>query len=359
MTPREIVIRAITFNNPPRVPFKFDVVGLNDCWDVWTVDPTGWTWNFEHRTQDEWGCVWAMSDVTHTGQVVEHPLKDLKQLDKFQWPDPDNERRYKGFKEQIAQANDRFVMFCCGHGIWERLWMLMGMDTAMLALTRHKDEIGRIIERIISHHMRVLRNCAEIAGGRMDAAAMADDWGLQDRTFISPRQFRELFKPHYTRWFQQIHELGLHTWMHSCGKINGVLDDLIEAGLEVVDNAQPNTVGLVEFGQKFGGRICLQAIVDTQNTLPRGTLEEVRAQAHALIENYGRPSGGIICADYADAESIGVTLERQLVMFEAFAERANVPGYQELVARARAAGGLRGHSYARQAHEKSTATELC
>ena len=47
MTRREIVERAITFNNPPRLPMKFDVVGVNDCYDVWTHDPTGWTWSFE------------------------------------------------------------------------------------------------------------------------------------------------------------------------------------------------------------------------------------------------------------------------------------------------------------------------
>ena len=57
MTSREIVERAITFNNPPRMPLKFDVVGVNDCYDVWTHDPIGWTWEFEGRRADEWGCV--------------------------------------------------------------------------------------------------------------------------------------------------------------------------------------------------------------------------------------------------------------------------------------------------------------
>ena len=55
MTSREIVERAITFNNPPRLPMKFDVVGVNDCYDVWTHDPTGWSWEFEGEATDEWG----------------------------------------------------------------------------------------------------------------------------------------------------------------------------------------------------------------------------------------------------------------------------------------------------------------
>ena len=70
MTRKEIVERAITFSNPPRVPFKFDVVGVNDCYDVWTHDRTGWTWDFDDRRAEEAGCVGAGSAVRNTGQGV-------------------------------------------------------------------------------------------------------------------------------------------------------------------------------------------------------------------------------------------------------------------------------------------------
>ena len=57
----------------------------------------------------------------------------------------------------------------------------------------------------------------------------------------------------------------------------------------------------------------------------------------------------MIASDYNDAEAIGVTLDRRLVMFEAFAEAGGYPGYQQIVQRARRAGeaGI-GHSWSRQ-----------
>lgn len=358
MERREIVERAITFNNPPRLPLKFDVVGVNDCYDVWTPDPTGWTWNFTGHATDEWGCVWERSDVANSGQVHGHPLADLSKLDGFKWPDPDDERRYQGFKEQVEQAEDRFVMFCFGNGIWERLWMLTGMSNAMIGFTRHKDEMSFIIERIMQHHMKVLENCVQIVGpGRIHAAAMADDWGVQDRTLISPRQFREFFKPRYAEWFDHIKGQGMHTWMHSCGKINAVTGDLIEVGLEVVNNQQPNTVGLAEFGDAFRGKICFEAIVDTQNTLPSGSYEEIVEQAYAICEKYGTEAGGLIASDYNDAEAIGVTLDRRLVMFEAFAKRGGYPNYEQALEAAREAGGLTGHSWGRASQAESTVNE--
>lgn len=345
MTRREIVERTITFNNPPRLAMKFDVVGVNDCYDVWTVDPSGWNYGFSGRTADEWGCIWDRTDVSNTGQCVGHPLQDWSALADYRWPDPDDPRRYEGFEEQLAGAGDRFVMFCFGHGIWERLHMLHGMTETLMDFYVEPEKIHETIERILDFHLRVFRNCLRIARGRMHAAAMADDWGLQDRAFISVELFREFFKPRYKRWFDEIKAVGLHPWMHSCGRINDLLEELIDAGLEVINPQQPNTVGIDEISRRFRGRICFESIVDTQSTLPRGTYDEIRRMARELVDKWGTPRGGFIASDYNDAEAIGVTFDRRIVMFEAFAERGGYPGYREIVARAERP--LAGHSWGR------------
>lgn len=347
MTRREIVERAITFSKPPRLPMKFDVVGVNDCYDVWTHDPTGWTWAFKERAADEWGCVWERTEVSNTGQVVGHPLQDWSRLADYQWPDPDDPRRYRDFEEQIAGADDRFVMFCFGNGIFERLHMIHGMTETLIDFYEEPDKIHEVIERILDHHLRVFRNCARIARGRMHAAAMADDWGMQDRAFISTELFRQFFKPRYKRWFDEIKAAGMHPWMHSCGHVNELIEELIDCGLEVINLQQPNTVGIEDIGRRYRGRICFESIVDTQSTLPRGSYEEIRAQAHRLVDEWGTPDGGFIASDYNDAEAIGVTTDRRRVMFAAFAEKGGYPNYQQILEQTREA--LVGHSWGREA----------
>ncbi len=353
MTRKEIVERTITFNDAPRVPFKFDVVGVNDCYDVWTNDPTGWNWEFKGERPDEWHCLWKRTDVQNTGQVVGHPLKNLDLLKDFQWPNPEDPRRYEGFEKQLAGAEDRFVMFCFGNGIFERLHMLHGMSETLMDFYRRPKELHEILDRILDHHLRVFRQCAKIANGRMHAAAMADDWGLQDRAFISVKLFREFFKPRYKKWFDEIMALGCHTWMHSCGKINELVEELIDAGLEVVNSQQPNVVGIEDMSRRYRGRICFESIVDTQSTLPRGTYDEIRQQARDLLDGWATPQGGFIVSDYNDAEAIGVTYDRRLVMFEAFAEKADYPNYREIVERARAHGPQTGHSWGRKEIEEN------
>jgi hypothetical protein len=328
------------------MPLKFDVVGVNDCYDVWTLDPTGWNWEFQGRATDEWGCGWARSDVANTGQVIAHPLDDWSRLATYRWPDPDDPRRYTGFAQQLAGADDRFVMFCFGHGIWERLYMLRGMSNVLMDFYVNPDGVTELISRILDHHLRVWRNCVGLAGRRIHAAAMADDWGIQHGPFISLDFFRRFFKPAYRHWFDAIKSAGCHTWMHSCGRINDVLDDLIDVGLEVINNQQPNTVGLEEFGRRYRGRVCFEAIVDTQSTLPNGTYDQIRAQAAQLVATYGTDSGGFIASDYNDAEAIGVTFDRRLVMFETFARLGRYPDYTAVLERASAPQS--GHSWGRQ-----------
>ncbi|HNQ22925.1 MAG TPA: uroporphyrinogen decarboxylase family protein [Phycisphaerae bacterium] len=347
LTRREIVERAITFRTPPRLPLKFDVVGVNDCYDVWTHDPTGWTWDFTDHSTDEWGCIWQRTSVSNTGPVTGHPLQDLAALPRYTWPDPDHPARYRDFAQQVAGADDRFVMFCFGNGIWERLHMLHGMSESLMNLLRRPDEMHALLDRILEHHLRVLDNCARLAGGRLHAAAMADDWGLQDRPFVSVKLFRTFFKPRYQRWFDRIKAAGMHPWMHSCGHVNELIEELIDCGLQVINLQQPNVVGIDAIGQRYRGRICFESIVDTQSTLPRGTHDEIRAQARELVDKWGTPTGGFIASDYNDAEAIGVTTDRRLVMFEAFAERGRYPDYQRIVADF--AGPRAGHAWGRAA----------
>jgi uroporphyrinogen decarboxylase len=168
--------------------------------------------------------------------------------------------------------------------------------------------------------------------------------------------FREFFKPRYQRWFDEIKRLGMHTWLHSCGKINSIVPELIDCGLEVINNQQPNTVGLREFGDAFRGKICFEAIVDTQTTLPRGTYDEIRQQVRDICQYYATPQGGLIASDYNDAAAIGVTTDRRYAMFEAFAECGGYPGYKEILARARRGEPQAAHSWGRQTSVPTDAT---
>lgn len=49
---------------------------------------------------------------------------------------------------------------------------------------------------------------------------------------------------------------------HTDGKINDILEDLIELGVDIINIHQPNLVGVDEISKIGQGRICFEASVD-------------------------------------------------------------------------------------------------
>ena len=138
--------------------------------------------------------------------------------------------------------------------------------------------------------------------------------------FIKPQLWDEFFKPRYRRIFDAAHEAGWHVWMHSCGKINAIIDGLIEIGLDVINLQQPRALDIEEIGQRFRGHICFESLCDIQHTLPLKGAEEIRDEARLLLKSWATPDGGFILSDYGDGEAIGVPLEKKQVMLQAFLE---------------------------------------
>jgi hypothetical protein len=108
--------------------------------------------------------------------------------------------------------------------------------------------------------------------------------------------------------------------MHSCGKINAILESLIDIGLDVVNLQQPRALGLEEVGRQFRGRICFESLCDIQHTLPLKDPDDIRAEARLLLEHWSTPDGGFIVSDYGDGQAIGVAVDKKRVMLDAFAE---------------------------------------
>jgi len=81
-----------------------------------------------------------------------------------------------------------------------------------------------------------------------------DDWGAQQSLLISPRQWREVFKPLYKDYIDLAHQYGKFIFMHTDGYTLDIIPDLIELGLDAI-NAQLFTMDIDELGRKFAGKI--------------------------------------------------------------------------------------------------------
>jgi len=328
MTSRERIAAAIHFTGPDRLPTSADRFGVSAKLNHAGHHKDGVETYAGSQGIDDFGCVWQRTEVRNMGYVTTHPLADLSRLPDYVWPDPDDPKKYEGLAEQVDQAGDRYAIVGLGITLWERLWMLHGMDQTLVELVTDPAPLAELADRIVDYDVRVIRNMGQACPGRIHGVQLTDDWGTQQATFISPKLWQRFFQPRYERIFCAAHEQGWDVWIHSDGRINEIIDGWIEAGLDVINLPAPLMVGIDEIGRRFRGRICFTGGVDNQMTLPQGDPQAIRAQAKLLLERWATPKGGFIGPDDdwiegrdgSFLEQYGLTRQAVVTMVEAFRE---------------------------------------
>jgi len=317
MSSREVVSRAVHFEGPDRLTLRFRSLGLDDTHHVAT-SARGTGDHALRQTVDEWSCVWARSEVANMGQVRGHPLEDWTNEAGYQWPDPDDPAYYAGMEARFAGSKDKYVTTSIFMLLFERMHALRGMSNVLLELRADPVRMAYLADRIVDFDLRVIENIGRMFPGRIDGFSFTDDWGTETATFVSPGLWCSFFQPRYARIFEAAHAQGWDVWMHSCGKVNAIIEPLIEIGLDVINLQQPRALGIEEIGQQFAGRICFESLCDIQRTLPFEGRQAIEAEAALLLSSWATPEGGFVLSDYGDGEAIGVPLWKKQAMLEAF-----------------------------------------
>jgi hypothetical protein len=314
----EIVRRAIEFDGPERLPLNHPSLEKSDIALVrWNYVGTGD--RNQRETYDEWGCLWVRSENDNMGQVKGHPLADWSDLAQFQWPDPDNPAFYEGMAERLEKATGKYVSTVIFMLLFERMWALHGFENTLTDLYLERENIETLANRIVTFNLGIIRNISQRFPGQVHGLLFSEDWGTQQALMINPDLWREVFKPRYVQIFDAIHQAGWHVWMHSDGRINAILEDLIEIGVNVINLQQPHVVGIEKIGRKFRGRICFQSSCDIQKTLPSKSATEIEAEARLLLHHWASPQGGfIIDVDAENETDLRIPPQNIQVMVDAF-----------------------------------------
>jgi len=320
MSSCEVVRRAITFERPDRLPLDFSAFGLTDFHGVgWNQIGTGD--NSLPQTLDEWGCTWVRpSTVTNMGQVKGHPLADWSALDHYRWPDPDLPAFYDGMEGRFAGSEGKFITTGIFMLLFERMHALHGFENTLADLYLERERIEMLADRIVEFDLGIIENIGRRFPGRIHSFGFSDDWGTEQALFINPDLWDEFFKPRYRRIFDAAHRQGWFVSMHSCGRVNAIIESLIEIGLDVINLQQPRVLGIEEIGRQFRGRICFLSLCDIQHTLPFQGADGIRAEAQLLLREWSTPDGGFILGDYGDGAAVGVGEDKKRIMLDAFLE---------------------------------------
>jgi len=165
-----------------------------------------------------------------------------------------------------------------------------------ISTAMRQDYVRAIFEKQCEYALANLETLIGIFGDRVDVAlTTGTDFGTQRGLFISLEAYRTLFKPFHKKINDLIHAKSQwKVFIHSCGGIQKLIPDLIEAGFDVLNPVQCSAAGMEADGLKreFGKDITFWGGgVDTQKTLPFGTPDEVYKQVRQRIETFNKDGG--------------------------------------------------------------------
>lgn len=327
LTGRELVRQTLALARPDTVPFSSVIPLGGDFCEVRILErlrvlAAGPSRSAGEHYMDEWGV-----KLEVTGREWDHavgsPLSDLDCLPAYVFPRNDPAERYAWALPYLrrAAAAGKFLVGRDPIMMAERLRLLAGFETMMIAHHTHLDALRKLVTTLTDMTVEVVEYWAEL--GCMDAFMTIQDWGLQDRLQIAPAVFREFYLPHYRRVAEVCHTHGLKYFWHCCGWIVDIIPDMIAIGVDAVQLDQPRLMGHQRLADEFGGRIAFWNAVDIQwLTQPGATRSEaeLRAEVRWMVAPFQRFGGGLILRQYIAPESLQISPSVMEILCQAFVE---------------------------------------
>lgn len=214
--------------------------------------------------------------------------EDPAELDNYEWPSLE----YLDFSYTIEQLKSHTDTYRAS-GFWtpfyHNMMDLLGMENYLIKMYTHPEVVHAVTDRVCQFYYDANELFFEVAGDACEAFFFGNDFGTQRDLIMSPALFDEFVMPWFKMFTEQGHRHGKQVILHSCGSIYKVIPRLIEAGVDCLHplQAQAANMEATRLADDFRGQITFLGGIDTQEILPHGSPEEVRAEVKRIRDLLG------------------------------------------------------------------------
>jgi len=265
ITARENILMAYRHEEPLWVPSQ--ILDQNTC--LPSCVPEG---------PDGFGITNDVFDVSWTfergmeGPMITKGTQRLKDISEWRteiaFPDPEKysweEGAYKDTKDW--DRDNKISSVIVVNGMFEQLHAMTGIEDALCGLISEEEEVFALLSAIADYRIREIKCIARYY--KPDKIQLHDDYGSNDRMFMSVDTWRRLIKPNLKKIVDTVHNEGMLYEHHSCGYIAPLIEDFIELGFDALNPLQL-TNKPYELKKKYAGQLCFVGGFDNQGKLDR------------------------------------------------------------------------------------------
>ncbi len=261
--------------------------------------------------EDHWGIIHRVGDDGRYLQWRGGPLAEKEDLNEWALPNvvyPTGEE----ISKSLAPLTD-FITVIEIEFPFKIAWHLCGMEHFMMLMIENSKMVEQLYDQIYSFQTE---KAVLAARAGYDVIALVGDIAGQNGMMFSPALFERFDAPRFADLIRQVRQATPHTKIlyHSDGNIEAVLPMLIKCGIDILNPIQSSCMNPAKIKNKYGEHLTFHGTISVQDTIPNGTVQDVRNEVITRIKTVGYNGGLVISPE--NSIPYDAPLENILAVYE-------------------------------------------
>ena len=212
-------------------------------------------------------------------------IRDWEDFERYPWPTIE-EMDFFPFEYLDGYLPEGMGLITChAGGLFEHLSWIMSLEGLCMALYDKPELVKAVSDRLGTLMMGFYRHILDL--DQIIAIFPGDDMGFRTGTLIAPSDLRKYCLPWHKRFAEMVHARGLPYFLHSCGNLETIMEDLIsDVRIDGKHSFEDAILPVQDFQARYGPRIAVLGGVDI-NILAASSPEHVRTHTRSLMETCG------------------------------------------------------------------------
>ena len=244
-----------------------------------------------------------------TPEHVDFNVKDKRGWEELIKPhliEVDNRRiAFEDYRDNKKKASHKSKYFCWGGvGPFEQMHPVCGHENLLMGMALDPDWVKDMVmtyAQFTINHLEILF----AQEGIPDAIWFFEDMGYKFKPFMSPQMYKEIIFPGHKYLFDFAHSKGCKVIVHSCGYVEPLIPDLIEAGMNCLQALEVKAgMDLPVLFKKFGDKITFFGGVDARSLMSNDYTQidnELQQKVLPVIQAGG---GYILHSDHSEPPQV-------------------------------------------------------
>ncbi len=240
-------------------------------------------------------------------------ITDRESFEAFKWKEPeDADLTWLDVLSDYLCEGMKLIT-AAPDGIFETVMKMVGYDNMCFMSADDPELLMEIFDAVGSRYLEYYKIFAK--HDAVGALMQDDDWGFNTQTFFPSKDMRKYFLCWHKKFAEASHEAGKPILLHSCGNIEGVMEDVIyDIKYDGLHSFEDNIMPVEEIYEKYKNKIAILGGIDV-NFLCYSTPLEIYNRSLKMLERCQESGGYALGSGNSIPEY--VPLENYLAMISA------------------------------------------